>query len=81
MSMAEGYVHRIDRERCKGCGLCVMVCPKEVLALSDELNARGYHPAVQVHPQKCIHCALCCRMCPDTAITIESVDDDHEKDK
>jgi len=58
-----------------------MVCPKEVLALSDELNARGYHPAVQVHPQKCIHCALCCRMCPDTAITIESVDDDHEKDK
>lgn len=72
-----GFVHQIDIERCKGCGLCVMVCPKDVLALSDKLNAKGYHPAVQADSEKCIHCAQCCRMCPDIAITIESVDDDN----
>ena len=70
-----GFVHRIDSERCKGCGLCVMVCPKDVLALSDKLNAKGYHTATQAHPENCVHCSLCCRMCPDVAITIEPVDD------
>ena len=31
---------------CKGCGLCVRACPKNVLALSrTKLNAKGYHPA------------------------------------
>ena len=73
------YVHRIDSDRCKGCGLCVMVCPKDVLALSDNLNVKGYHPAYQAHPENCIHCALCCRMCPDVAITIDSAEDDKKE--
>ena len=73
------YVHRIDSVRCKGCGLCVMVCPREVLAISDSLNEKGYHPAYQAHPEKCIHCAQCCRMCPDLAITIEAVSDAKSK--
>ena len=32
----------IDRETCKGCGLCANVCPKHLLALSREINAKGY---------------------------------------
>jgi 2-oxoglutarate ferredoxin oxidoreductase subunit delta len=75
------FVHRIDCDRCKGCGLCVMVCPKDVLALSDKLNPKGYHPAYQAHPENCIHCALCCRMCPDVAITIDSVGDGKDDGK
>ncbi|MBT8340278.1 MAG: ferredoxin family protein, partial [Desulfatitalea sp.] len=39
--------YQIDTDRCKGCGLCVMVCPKKVLAISDQLNPRGYFPAYQ----------------------------------
>ena len=35
----------IDREMCKGCGLCVEACALRVLALSPELNRFGYHPA------------------------------------
>jgi 2-oxoglutarate ferredoxin oxidoreductase subunit delta len=66
-----GYEHTIDRERCKGCGLCVNVCPKKVLELSKEVNTRGYFPAVQAHPEKCVFCSACCIMCPDVAITIE----------
>jgi len=64
------YKHEIDSERCKGCGLCVDVCPKNVLELSEKVSPRGYFPAYQARPEDCIHCALCCTMCPDVAITI-----------
>lgn len=57
---------------CKGCGLCVRACPKNVLALSKtKLNAKGYHPSEVVEPEACIGCASCARTCPDVAIHIE----------
>ncbi len=57
---------------CKGCGLCVRACPKNVLALSrTKLNAKGYHPAEVADPENCIGCASCSRTCPDVAIRIE----------
>jgi 2-oxoglutarate ferredoxin oxidoreductase subunit delta len=69
------YQYQIDSNRCKGCGLCVTVCPKTVLELANELNAKGYYPAYQARPEDCIYCATCCRMCPDVAITITEVAD------
>ena len=66
-----GYEHVIDSERCKGCGLCVNVCPKDVLAISDKVNIKGHFPVFQEKPDDCIHCTLCCIMCPDVAITIK----------
>ena len=57
---------------CKGCGLCVRACPKNVLALSrTKLNAKGYHPSEVVNAENCIACASCARTCPDVAIRIE----------
>ena len=64
------YRHEIEIDRCKGCGLCVSVCPKNVLEISKEGNAKGYFPAYQARPEDCIFCAICCTMCPDVAITI-----------
>ena len=33
----------IDKNRCKGCGLCVVACPTKTLALSTkEVNHKGY---------------------------------------
>ena len=69
------YHYQIDSNRCKGCGLCVTVCPKSVLELASELNTKGYYPAYQARPEDCIYCATCCRMCPDVAITITEVAD------
>ena len=64
------YQHHIDKDRCKGCGLCVIVCPKNVLEMSSEVSAKGYFPVYQARPEDCIYCAMCCTMCPDVAITI-----------
>ncbi|MEW6047087.1 MAG: 4Fe-4S binding protein [Bacillota bacterium] len=61
----------IDRDRCKGCELCIAFCPENVLALSSgDFNALGYRPATVVHPEACTGCTHCARMCPEAAITI-----------
>jgi 2-oxoglutarate ferredoxin oxidoreductase subunit delta len=67
----------IDQERCKGCGLCIAVCPKKQIEISDELNAKGYYPArfqeedlTEVESTKCSGCALCAVTCPDVAIEV-----------
>lgn len=62
----------IREDVCKGCGLCVSVCPKKILELQKEvLNAKGYHPVGVTEPEKCIACAMCATMCPDVAIKVE----------
>ena len=59
-------------DNCKGCGLCVDVCPKQVLALAeDQINKKGHHPVVAVNESACIGCAFCATMCPDCIITVE----------
>lgn len=65
------YSLAIDRERCKGCELCVDFCPRTVLALSPKLNSRGQHYATATNPAGCIGCAQCADMCPDAAIEID----------
>jgi len=67
------YEHHIDDERCKGCGLCVPICPKKVLEILDQVNTKGYFPVYQARPEDCIKCAMCCTMCPDMAITITEI--------
>ena len=61
----------IDIERCKGCDLCVVACPCDVLTLKKkEVNDRGYHYAADTNPEGCIGCAACATVCPDGCITV-----------
>ena len=60
----------VDEQRCKGCGLCVHFCPKQVLALSDRINEKGYMPAEVKSPENCIGCGICATMCPDCVLTV-----------
>ena len=67
------YEHVVDRERCKGCGLCVAVCPKGVLEMGGEMNPKGYFPVYQARPEDCVFCAICCTMCPDVAMVVNEI--------
>jgi 2-oxoglutarate ferredoxin oxidoreductase subunit delta len=61
----------IASERCKGCELCVTICPHHVLALDREVvNALGYHPVRLTDAAGCTSCVLCARVCPDAVFTI-----------
>lgn len=62
----------VNFERCKGCGLCVRACPKEIVELQKEMrNAKGYYTAICTDNNKCISCTMCAMMCPDCAIKVE----------
>lgn len=44
----------VNKERCKGCELCVVACPCQVLALQPtEVNDKGYHYAFMQNPDAC----------------------------
>ena len=61
-----------DVDRCKGCELCILACPKHILALDEgRLNRKGYHPASITDEGACIACASCAKICPDSVITVE----------
>lgn len=62
-----------ETERCKGCELCVGVCPKHIVVMSAATNARGYRYAAVERMDECTACASCARMCPDSVITVERV--------
>ncbi len=70
MAKAKGMVV-IDEDRCKGCGLCVSVCPSEILKLAEgRFNAKGYRPIEVINMDECIGCAQCATICPDVVFTV-----------
>ncbi len=68
------YKVLINTELCKGCELCVSVCPQHCLGMSDKLNSAGSHFAVSVRAEHCSGCKRCAIICPDAVIVIEAID-------
>jgi 2-oxoglutarate ferredoxin oxidoreductase subunit delta len=69
-SLAKGRIV-VNEELCKGCGLCLTVCPYNLIRLADHYNSKGYRPATLVDLEgQCTGCTLCAMMCPDAVITV-----------
>ncbi|HMB32085.1 MAG TPA: 4Fe-4S binding protein [Desulfohalobiaceae bacterium] len=56
--------HKIIKDWCKGCGICIHFCPKQVLELDEKDKAAA------ARPKDCIGCKMCEYRCPDLAIEV-----------
>ncbi|HPG56072.1 MAG: 4Fe-4S binding protein [Paludibacteraceae bacterium] len=63
----------VNTDRCKGCELCITACPTNVLAMSKQVNAKGYNYAYMENEDACIGCASCGIVCPDGCITVYKI--------
>ncbi|MDX9916418.1 MAG: 4Fe-4S binding protein [Gudongella sp.] len=73
MAKVKGNV-TFEEDLCKGCGLCVSVCPVNIITLdTGRMNRKGYYPAAIAAEDmdKCIACVNCGMVCPDLVITVE----------
>lgn len=72
MSKPKLKEHRINRDWCKGCGICVAFCPTNVLELDDK------DKVVAARIEKCIACRMCEMRCPDLAVEVITENQDSE---
>ncbi len=66
-------VFAVDKGRCKGCQICVTVCPYDALYMSKEKSVRGYF--FPLENGKCVACRQCVYACPDFALSIHKLEE------
>ena len=72
---------KIDVAYCKGCNICVAICPVDVYANGEAISEQGYVVPTIRKPEACVDrerkpnekkkCELCIYVCPDQAIMWE----------
>ena len=71
MSKIKGAIV-VNNDRCKGCQLCIVACPKDVIAIAQKkkVNVHGYPYVEPANAEACIGCVACATVCPDGCITV-----------
>ena len=64
----------VDPKMCKGCHICISICPHGVLKKADVVDNRGFFLPVVADLDACVVCRLCEMECPDFAISVVEVD-------
>lgn len=54
----------IHKQRCKGCGRCIIGCEQQAITFSDDLNIAGYQYAYY-KGEGCTGCKNCFFTCPE----------------
>lgn len=65
----------IDPKLCKGCHICISVCPHGVLKKTEVVDNRGFFLPQVVDLEACKVCKLCEMECPDAAIAVAEIDE------
>ena len=61
----------IDRNKCKGCLMCISVCPKGLIKADKKLNRQGIKPVkFDGEAGGCSGCTMCAIICPDCCIEV-----------
>jgi 2-oxoglutarate ferredoxin oxidoreductase subunit delta len=60
----------IDDQFCKGCNLCLQVCPQKLFSKGEKRSRGGYRMPEIPDTEKCSGCLLCEMTCPDLALTV-----------
>ena len=60
----------INQDKCKGCLLCVSVCPKGSIKQKPSLNKKGVKPVEFKEGSECLGCSMCAIICPDACIEV-----------
>ena len=61
---------KVIKERCKGCELCILYCPKSSLRMSSTFNSKGYYYPEFCDADSCTGCRLCAVICPEVALEV-----------
>jgi len=60
----------INQAWCKGCYICINVCPRDVLDVNQDEWRRSFHPVYVKQIDRCTLCRNCELLCPDLAIEV-----------
>ena len=66
-----GFVPRLDRTACDGCGKCVSLCPVGALGLISANDPKKKAKRIaRIDTEICLGCGVCVRACPREAIAL-----------
>jgi len=78
--MSACYQIKVLKIFCKGCELCVSICPRRSLTFSQNVNKNGFH-FPESNSKLCSGCGQCAIICPEAAIEIFAFHEKTEKKK
>ncbi|MBM4240455.1 MAG: 4Fe-4S dicluster domain-containing protein [Euryarchaeota archaeon] len=65
----------IDEKLCKGCNICIELCPRQVYEESKTIDSKGVLIPIPKYLEECRKCELCTLLCPDQAISVDEEDE------
>lgn len=71
------FVLTIDRNLCKGCEICQLICPRDAITLKlvpKDPDGKALVPVVDIDENKCDFHGICVAACPFSAIKITQND-------
>ncbi|MFZ7137443.1 MAG: 4Fe-4S dicluster domain-containing protein [archaeon] len=78
---AKNYCITLDKTKCKGCGICEQICPREAIQTikhEKRPEEKAKQPTVDINKEKCNYCGMCDAICPFGAITVE-INGEHKR--